>query len=491
MSSSLRRRFFTILASFLPFVRAWLASRLPLGDRAGRSARAARRLREALERLGIVFIKVGQVVGVRTDTLPPAYAAELAKLQDAVRPVPIHIVKPFLEREYGRVLSEIFERFDPEPLATASLGQVHRARWRGREVVIKFLKPDTLALLATDFKLIRRIAGWLRRISRNVLWEDILAVVGRFEAGFREEADFAAERRHAVRIREILAPFPDVVVPETIDELCGPRILALEFVEGCRISDAAAVRRIIRQPRRLLDRLVHLYAYMILCEGYYHADPHPGNFLVLPDGRLALLDFGMVQTMAASTRETLARIVQAAMRGRLDEVTDGFYRIGLIAPETPRAQARAAIAQIGEINVLQSNTKSRIAAVGQAVERSQARFLLPEDLAYAFRLIQMLEGVASYYQPGWNVIADGGGGLQAALEDLVSRASRPPGVIRQPAPNGARPAGSPVRRLFQTLQEALAPVAERLDQLDRPAAPGAIEAPGATGAAEAVVAGRA
>lgn len=473
MPPQLRRRFFTILRTFLPFLRAWLVSRLPVGDRTARTARAAQKLREALEQLGIVFIKVGQVVGVRTDTLPPPYAAELAKLQDAVRPVPIHVVKPFLEREYGRVLSEIFERFDPEPLATASIGQVHRARWRGREIVVKFLKPDTLALLETDFELIRRIAGALRRLSRNPVWEDILTVVGRFEAGFREEADFAAERRHAVRIRDILAPFPDVVVPETIDELCTPRVLALAFVEGSRISDADAVRRIVRRPERLLDRLVHLYAYMILCEGYYHADPHPGNFLVLPDGRLALLDFGMVQTMPAATRETLARIVQAAMRGRLDDVVDGFYRIGLVAPETPRDLARAAIARIGEINVLQSNTKNRIAAVGKAVEESRVRFLLPEDLAYAFRLIQMLEGVASYYRPGWNVIADGGAGLQAALEDLVRRAASPARSARN-TPEGAtavanngtrpRPVGSPVRRLFQTLQEILGPAAERLDE---------------------------
>ncbi|QUV96908.1 AarF/UbiB family protein [Chloracidobacterium aggregatum] len=145
-----------------------LAGEFPaLGSRAARQARAARRLREALEQLGIVFIKVGQVVGVRTDTLPPPYAAELARLQDAVRPVPIHLVKPFLEREYGRVLSELFERFDPEPLATASIGQVHRAQWRGREIVVKFLKPDTLQLLETDFELIRRMAGALRRVSER------------------------------------------------------------------------------------------------------------------------------------------------------------------------------------------------------------------------------------------------------------------------------------------------------------------------------------
>ncbi|MFQ3581549.1 MAG: AarF/ABC1/UbiB kinase family protein [Chloracidobacterium sp.] len=465
-ATTLRRRFVTILKTFWPFCRAWLASCLPTGDRAARTQRAAERLREALERLGIVFIKVGQVVGVRTDTLSPPYAAELAKLQDAVRPVPIHIVKPFLEREYGRVLSELFEWFDPEPLATASLGQVHRARWRGRDVVIKFLKPDTLALLETDFELIRRIANGLRRISRNPLWEDILTVVGRFEAGFREEADFASERQHAVRIREMLADFPGVVVPETVDELCTPRVLVLDFIAGCRISDADAVCRIVRKPQRLLDRLVHLYAYMMLCEGYYHADPHPGNFLVLPDGRLALLDFGMVQTMSASTRKALADMVRAATQGRLDEVVDGFYRIGLVSPDTPRAQARAAIAQIGEINILQSNTKNRIAAVGQAVERSQVRFLLPEDLAYAFRLIQMLEGVASYYQPGWNVIADGSAGLQAALEDLVRRTAAQPvaRVPSSPPVNGTRPVGSPVRRLFQTLQETLGPVADRLDQ---------------------------
>ncbi len=476
MPLHLRRRLFTILRTFLPFFQAcfqaWLAGYLPWGDRTARTARAAQKLREALEQLGIVFIKVGQVVGVRTDALSPAYAAELAKLQDAVRPVPIHIVKPFLEREYGRVLSEIFERFDPDPLATASIGQVHRARWRGREIVVKFLKPDTLALLETDFELIRRMASGLRRVSRNPVWEDILTVVGRFEAGFREEADFTAERQHAVRLRELLATFPDVVVPETIDELCTPRILALAFVDGYRISDADAVRRIVRRPERLLDRLVHLYAYMILCEGYYHADPHPGNFLVLPDGRLALLDFGMVQTLRATTRETLARVVEAALRGRLDDVVDGFYRLGLVDPETPRDLARAAVARIGEINVLQSNTKNRITAVGKAVEESQVRFLLPEDLAYPFRLIQMLEGVASYYQPGWNVIADGGAGLQAALEDLVrrTRSTRPPEIAPSAAVNGARPATSPVRRLFQALQEIFEATTEELEQASPPGA---------------------
>lgn len=471
MSTHLFRRFVTILRVLLPFFFTWLLSLLPLGARAAHQARAACRLRAALEQLGIVFIKVGQVVGVRTDTLPAPYAAELARLQDAVRPVPIHLVKPFLEREYGRVLSELFERFDPEPLATASIGQVHRARWRGREIVVKFLKPDTLQLLETDFELIRRIAGGLRRVSRNPIWEDILTVVGRFEAGFREEADFAAERRHAIRLREILARFPDVVVPETIDELCTARVLALAYVEGYRIADVAAVRRIIRQPRRWLDRLVHLYAYMILCEGYYHADPHPGNFLVLPDGRLALLDFGMVQTLRPATRAALSETIQAALRGRLDEVVEGFYRLGLVAPDTPRAEVRAALAEIGQINVLQSNTKNRIAAVGQAVERSRVRFLLPEDLAYAFRLIQMLEGVASYYQPGWNVIADGGAGIQAALEDAIERVSarrlerRPAETQALLAANGVRPRseGSPVRRLFESVQALLSPVAESLD----------------------------
>jgi len=475
MPSYLRRRFLTILRVLLPFFLSWLVSLIPIGQRIARQARTARRLREALEQLGIVFIKVGQVVGVRVDTLPPPYAAELARLQDAVRPVPIHLVKPFLEREYGCVLSELFEYFDPEPLATASIGQVHRARWRGRDIVIKFLKPDTLALLETDFELIRRMASWLQRVSKNPLWEDILAVVGRFEAGFREEADFAAERQHAIRLREILSPFPDVVVPRTIDELCTPRVLALEFVDGYRIANVEAVRQIIRQPRRLLDRLVHLYAYMILCEGYYHADPHPGNFLVLPDGRLALLDFGMVQTLSPDTQRALTDLVRAAVCGRTDEVLEGFYRLGLIAPDTPRDQARAAITEIGQINVLQSNTKNRIAAVGQAVERSRVRFLLPEDLAYAFRLIQMLEGVASYYQPGWNIIADGSTGIQAALEDLVNgvatrRRERGLREAAAPATNGTsqRPAESPVRRLFQNIQEWLAPVAENFDRIAEP-----------------------
>lgn len=473
--SQLRRRLFVILRAFAPFLFALVRSKLPFGDREGAERRAAARLREALERLGIVFIKVGQVVGVRTDTLSPAYCDELAKLQHSVMPVPIHVVKPYLEREYGRVLSEIFESFDPQPLATASLGQVHRARWRGEELVVKFLKPDTAEVLDTDFQLIEWGANILKRFSKTDVWEDLVSVLGRFEKGFREETDFSIERLHGDRIRRILLPYDDIIVPEMVPQLCTKHVVAMEFIQGTRISDAGKIRRLGVNPTRMLNRLVEMYAHMILFEGYYHADPHPGNFLVLDDGRLALLDFGMVQTVSDKTRSALYDTLRAALSGNTDRVVDGFYQVGLIPADTPRDKAKAAIQKIGEVNFAQSVTSNRIQAVGKAVEQSKVRFTMPEDLAYAFRLIQMLEGVASYYQPGWNIIANGGTGLQAAIEEFararppvteekVRTNGQPPPRERRPAPEHP-PGESPARRFFSVLRETLLPIADRIDQI--------------------------
>jgi ubiquinone biosynthesis protein len=481
----LRRRLWFALRAFLPFLIAFLGSKFPVGDRERRDREAARRLRAALEKLGIVFIKVGQVLGVRADLLSPAYVEELGKLHYSVAPVPIHVVKPYLEREYGRVLSEFLERFDAEPLATASMGQVHRARWRGEEIVIKFLKPDTAQVLDTDFQLIAYLVAKIRRFSKSSAWEDVLNVLDRFEAGFREETDFISERAHGERIRGMLGSFPDIYVPEMVPQLCTPRVVAMEFCPGVRITETERVKRLGINPTRMLNRLVQVYSHMILLEGYYHADPHPGNFLIMEDGKIALLDFGMVQTLAEKTRTDLYETIRAATRGEVEKVVDGFYRVGLVAKETPRDKARAAILKIGEVNFTQAVTKNRIEAVGKAVETSQVRFTMPEDLAYAFRLIQMLEGVASHYQPGWNVIANGGPGLQAALESFVAAkppvngtrtadagndARRAPNDKRNdarndaPPPDTRRPGESPARRFFRVLQEGLDVVAEEIDK---------------------------
>lgn len=379
-------------------------------------ARAARRLREALERLGVIFIKLGQLLGVRADFLPPAYVEELTRLQDRVSPTPFPMVAAFLENEYGGPTSRFLDELDEEPLATASIGQVHRAVYQGEDIVLKFLRPETREVLDIDLRLLRAWAKWSRRLDPRRQWKLIDDILNTIEAGFQEESNFTTERAHAERIRRQLAGIPGVYVPATIPELCTQNVLALEFCDGVRIADTARLRAWGLDGDEILNRLVELYARMMLLDGYYHADPHPGNFLVRPDGTLVLLDFGLVQELSAETRQTLYEAATAALNGNLDGVVECLYRSGMLAADVPRDAARQFVQDFARLSFAMTETRARVEAIEKLLLQNPAvTFAIPADLLYAFRLVQMLEGVASNFRPGWNVIADGGKGLTAAF----------------------------------------------------------------------------
>jgi len=416
-------RTLTIVATLLPVWGLiacrllWAALRLSPTYLAALDERAARRLRDACERLGVIFVKLGQLLGVRADFLPPPYVAQLARLQDNVVPAPFQVVKPALEREFGMPLHLAFEVFEETPLATASIGQVHRARYAGQEVVVKFLRPDTRELLALDLRVLRFWARFGRRIDPRRQWNLIDDILDTIEAGFFEEADFAAERAHAERLREQLAGMPGVYVPYTVPARCTPNVLTMEFCPGVRIANVEQIRAWGLDGDALLNRLVELYARMMLLNGYYHADPHPGNFLVQPDGTLVLLDFGLVRELSEATRRTLYTAARAALSGDIQRVVECLYASGMLPPDAPRAEAERFVVAFARLSVaFNRDTRGRVAALEELLRsHPNLKFAIPPDLIYAFRLVQMLEGVASNFRPGWNVIADGGQGLTAAL----------------------------------------------------------------------------
>ncbi len=416
-------RTLTIVATLLPVWwlvarrLLWAALRVSPTRLAPLDERTAQRLREACERLGVIFVKLGQLLGVRADFLPPPYVAQLARLQDSVTPVSFRVVKPALEREFGMPLHLAFEAFEETPLATASIGQVHRARYAGREVVVKFLRPDTRELLALDLRVLRFWARLGRRIDPRRQWDLIDDILDAIEAGFFEEADFAAEREHAERLRGQLAGMPGVYVPYTVPARCTPNVLTLEFCSGVRIANVEQIRAWGLDSDALLNRLVELYARMMLLDGYYHADPHPGNFLVQPDGTLVLLDFGLVRELSEPTRRTLYTAARAALSGDIGRVVECLYASGMLPPDAPRAEAERFVVAFARLSVaFNQDTRGRVTALEDLLRGSpNLRFVIPPDLLYAFRLVQMLEGVASNFRPGWNVVADGGQGLAAAF----------------------------------------------------------------------------
>lgn len=281
-----------------------------------------------LEALGTTFVKLGQVLSTRPDMIPPAYVAALERMQEKVAPVPVETIRAVVEAELGAPINKLFLVFDPEPLGCASIAQVHRAVLRdGREVAIKVQKPDVAAQLASDLEVLRSFAtaaDRFTRVGRRVRLSDWLA---EFARTLHMELDYEAEAVNLERFRQHLAPYPELWVPQPLRDLCTRRVLTMERVGGVRVDAIPAIRRTEESMDPLAAALVRGYLDQIFVHGEIHADPHPGNLRVLPGGRLAIFDLGMVAHVPPRLRERLLKILFAAVDGRGEEVADEIIGI--------------------------------------------------------------------------------------------------------------------------------------------------------------------
>jgi ubiquinone biosynthesis protein len=350
--------------------RHGLAPALGLGRRsdAGRGGEppAGVRLRRALEDCGGVFVKLGQVLSTRGDLLPPAVAAELARLQDAVPPAHPAEVSALVAAELGAPVSAVFAEFDERPLAAASIGQAHRARLpSGESVVVKVQRPGIEAAIGRDLAVLDQVArvaeertGWGRRYRLTEL-------AGEFAARLREELDFRLEARAATEIGGTCAPRDAVRVPRVYDELTTRRVLTQEWLDG--VGVAAAGTALDGRAEELADGLLRCVLAQMLIDGRFHADPHPGNVLLLRDGRLGLIDFG-----AAGRLDVLQ---QAGLR-------DLFLAIGSADP----AALREAVLAVAE-----PRGDSTDEELERALSRFAARHLAPGSTPSAAMLTELLQ----------------------------------------------------------------------------------------------------
>ena len=289
--------------------------------------RAARALYQLAIELKGVHIKAGQFIGTRADLVPEQYVQWLGRLQDRVPPRPAPDVRTDVEAAFGRPLRELFSDFDDEPLAAASLAQVHRARLPdGRDVAVKVRHPDIERLVTIDFRN-------LRSVVRLVAWRepgfDYRAVVEELEREMPRELDFVREARMLQRVAADLADLEEVVLPEVVDDLLAPTVLVTTFIEGARILDRETIESWGVQPRRLVELLALAYGRQILEHGVFQADPHPGNILVLRDGRIALLDFGLTKQLPEPVRFGFARLVASGAKHDPQGVTAAFRELGI------------------------------------------------------------------------------------------------------------------------------------------------------------------
>ncbi|MED5619611.1 ubiquinone biosynthesis regulatory protein kinase UbiB [Ideonella sp. BN130291] len=322
------------------FRRRW-ASVLARVLTVGRRLDAPRgvRLRLALERLGPIFVKFGQVLSTRRDLLPLDVAEELALLQDRVPPFPGQQAMALIERAFGRPLDQVFEHFDVEPVASASIAQVHFARLiGGREVAVKVLRPNMLPVIEDDLALLHKMARWVERFSADGRRLKPREVVAEFDIYLHDELDLVREAANAAQLRRNMQDLQLVLVPEMVWDLCTPTVLVMERMYGVPISQMQRLREAGVDIKKLARDGVTIFFTQVFRDGFFHADMHPGNIQVslAPEtfGRYIALDFGIIGTLTEFDKEYLAQNFIAFFRRDYKRVAELHLESGWVPPGT-------------------------------------------------------------------------------------------------------------------------------------------------------------
>jgi ubiquinone biosynthesis protein len=300
-----------------------------------------------IEALGPTFIKLGQLLSTRADLLPPAYVEAMARLQDDVEPFPYADVVAIVEDELRVRLSKAFVEFDEAPIAAASLGQVHRAVIRGgREVAVKVQRPGVRERVLQDLDTLDEVALLLERFNGATRSLDVPRVLEEFRATVLRELDYQQEARNMVALAHQLRDFEQIIVPLPIDDYTGSRVLTMDYIEGTKITKVAAVEWTEIDGGALANDLFRAYLQQILVDGLFHADPHPGNVLLTPDHRLALIDLGMVGRLSGTVQEQLFRLMLAIADARGDEAATVVISLGEKLEDFEETRIRRTVAEL-------------------------------------------------------------------------------------------------------------------------------------------------
>jgi predicted unusual protein kinase regulating ubiquinone biosynthesis (AarF/ABC1/UbiB family) len=494
-------RLLVILYHLLPLAiafrrdyRRWLFAGPPARRTPGDHERRAARLVSVLAELGPTFVKMAQLFAGRADLLAPVYARALTTLTDQVPMVPVEEIERILVDEYGAPPEELFERFDRVPLAAASLGQVHRARYDGEEVVVKVLRPGVEELVAADVRASLRIVAAVERWWPNPHVIGTRVVIEEFARRVAEEMDFRREAAHAVAIRANFADTPGIRVPRVVTPMIRQRALVLEYLEGRRVDrldDWVRERRI--RPDRIVREVMELYAKMMLVHGLFHADPHPGNLHVAPDGRLILLDFGMVVRVPLELRRQLVAAIFAAIRRDADALADSFHALGLVATGADPAVIRRLAATLLGVAWESNTVRERVELLADEVlaELFDWPIVLPSNLVYFARTAALIEGLGTHYDAHFNALTFASP-IALSLRGRIMTSLYPEGD--QPTVDPARVIGAAIgavaRILRRTAQDLVVTVRDAVAQAALPSAESLGVPPVASGTNASPVPGR-
>lgn len=364
-------------------------------------------LREILTHLGPTYIKVGQALSTRPDLVRKDFLEELTKLQDQLPPFPTSTALRIIETELDRSIGEVYQEISPEPVAAASLGQVYRARLHtGEEVAVKVQRPSLLPILTLDLFLLRWAAGWMAPWLPLNLGHDLRLVVDEFGTKLFEEIDYVNEGRNAEKFAANFQDDPTIKVPSIYWRYSSHKVLTLEWINGFKLTDTEKVRESNLDIDKLIEIGVTSGLRQLLEFGFFHADPHPGNLFATPDGKMAFIDFGMMDQLSQSMKETLVDSVVHLINKDYEPLAHDFVKLGFLTPETaiePIIPALEAVFSdaMGE-SVREFNFKTITDQFAGLMY--EYPFRLPAKFALIIRSLITQEGLALSLNPEFKIV---------------------------------------------------------------------------------------
>ncbi len=360
------------------------------------------RLRLALTELGPAFIKLGQILSTRYELLPEDIILQLQKLQDDVEPFSYDEAKSQIEAEFRLPLEEVFASFDPQPMASASIGQVHGAALQsGRDVVVKVQRPGIRKIIETDLEILFDLA---RIVEQRTSWGQLYGLqdmMEEFAGTIRREMDYTLEGRNADRIRRSLSGDERIYVPKIYWDYTTQRILTMEHVGGAKLTDKGGLERMGVERQEVARVLTRSVVRQVLVHGFFHADPHPGNIKVMSNGRLALLDFGMASSLTEGQRSFFISLIWAIVRGNSRKIMRGLLEIGSPAAEVDERKLLAEIERLRDkyydLPLKDLKLGESISELHKLAYKYKIRF--PSEFTVVSKAVLTLEGTISYLTP--------------------------------------------------------------------------------------------
>ncbi len=362
-------------------------------------------LKEELIELGPTFIKIGQSMGTRADLLPLPFVKELGTLVDSVPPFPNDVAFARIEHELGLKINEVYAEFDLQPVAAASLGQVYRARLHtGEEVAVKVQRPNLEATIKGDIVILKKVAKFAERfpqLNQNADWAGMLR---EFDATVHEEMDYSTEGRNAERFRESFKNWSNIHVPKIYWNATTEKVLTMEFIHGTKVTEVDEQIQKNISPEKVNRLLIKTYLKQLLEDGFFHADPHPGNLLVMPDGRVAFFDFGMVGRI---TTEVQAKMIDAffhVVSKDASGIADDLIALDFLKPGTSPEVVKPVVEKMFEfhLNRKLKDVNFKELTYDLADVMYDYPFRLPSNFTYIMRALMTLEGIGIITDPEFN-----------------------------------------------------------------------------------------